>query len=460
MKRIIGIIIAAAMAVAAVSCEKEIGDLGTPYTGKVSVSVAGLMGEYLPETKANLVNSVRVAWVGGEDIYVYDGKTYLGSLSASLDGDNDRYAMLSGEIDAPTGDKLYLVYSPLLESEPAISGGKLSISLAEQNTGKAPFVVYATLDYSAGGENIQGAIASFFFATSVVRVNCTGLLPGTEVDSASLSDVNTTCVLTFGDGGVVAGGADPGTITRTDADGFNSVNTEGDASFQLAVPALTQSTSRTLSVAQGDYHYEDANFAKSGMGTNLSVNTICTMALRSTISASSPDGTVGLLDGRRAMVVTLDGEKYAVALMNEGATAETGQDSYGNYYYYEEALPFFSAGVSNMWRVPTQDEFEDLIYGSYEFNDETHAIDVTVTEGSVISLPLAGTLFGYPGEEEIREQGQTCAIYTSTYDTESDPGHTCITVIFGNPEIGWLTPYGVHIEEPFGMSMRLFYKFK
>ena len=83
-----------------------------------------------------------------------------------------------------------------------------------------------------------------------------------------------------------------------------------------------------------------------------------------------------------------------------------------------------------------------------------------MTEGSVISLPLAGTLFGYPGEEEIREQGQTCAIYTSTYDTESDPEHLCITVIVGYPEIGWLTPYGVHIEEPFGMSMRLFYKFK
>lgn len=61
MKTIISIMFAACMAAITFSCTKEINEnvLSTDK-GTISVSVAGLMGEYTPETKSELVNTVRL----------------------------------------------------------------------------------------------------------------------------------------------------------------------------------------------------------------------------------------------------------------------------------------------------------------------------------------------------------------------------------------------------------------
>lgn len=89
MKLFVKFLFAACLAAMTVSCTKEInennGNKLTTSKGTISVSVTGLMGEYTPVTKSELVNSVRVAWKGGEIVYVFDEYlSCLGYLTATV----------------------------------------------------------------------------------------------------------------------------------------------------------------------------------------------------------------------------------------------------------------------------------------------------------------------------------------------------------------------------------------
>ncbi|MBQ0024357.1 MAG: hypothetical protein KBT00_01350 [Bacteroidales bacterium] len=277
-----------ALAVLAVSCQKEINEAEPVANVKktIDISINGLMGEYtqVDATRSELVNTIRVSWNAGDVVYVYDGNSCLGSLVASLDENEDnRYALLSTgnghTVTAPeAGTKLTLVHSPLLTEAPAVSNGAISISLAGQSGTKAPFVTYATLDY-VNEASIANAIVPFKFATSVIRVNCTGLKAGTAITSASLSNVETACKLTLsGTAAPIVDSDVNGIIVRTGDAYFaaGKVNAEGEAVFQIAVPKLlTTSEERILTVTQGTDSYKDYDFTKNGLSAATSVNTVC-----------------------------------------------------------------------------------------------------------------------------------------------------------------------------------------
>ncbi len=292
MNKTIRTILSAAVFIAlAVSCHNGIdGTEPVDKAGKsIEISINGLMGEYTQadDTKASLVNNIRVSWEGGETVYVFDGTECLGSLKASISGD-DRYALLSTDAThtvatpAEGTTKLTLVYSPLLnENEaPEVINGNLSIPLSVQNGGKAPFVAYATLDYK-GVNSITDQVVAFKFATSVIRVNCTGLSPNTAISSATLSDVNTVCKLTLsGTAAPTVSGDVNGTITRTGDAYFpaEKVNSEGEAVFQIAVPVLSAGT-RELALLQETGKYEDNNFSQNALAAATSVNTVCQLVI-------------------------------------------------------------------------------------------------------------------------------------------------------------------------------------
>ena len=446
----------AAFAVLAVSCQKENNEVEPNTKETIEISINGLMGEYtqVDATKASLVNTVRVSWEGDETVFVFDGTECLGSLVASLDGTEDRYALLSTDtehtVKAPaTGTtKLTLVYSPLLTEAPAVSDGAISISMAEQNSTKAPFVVYASLDYVEGQTSIEDLLVPFYFATSVIRVSCTGLSASTDIDKAEVSNVNTSCVLSFANGSVAVSGADNGSITRLMADGFDNVNIEGDASFQFAVPVLSTATGRTLTVNQGGIEHIDENFSKASINPNLSVNTICTMRDKDSITPDSPIGTIGTIGGRKAMVVNLYGAKYAVALRNEGATADSGTGSYGGYYSYDEASAFFHNSALNVWRVPTMDEMKALTDMSREYDSTTPALKFKTVGGS-ITFPLAGLCTS----EGVSEIGHVY-YYTSTL-LESEGDMVCfMDYRDGAPYVEYIS----NATDLFKLPLRLFYQ--
>ena len=282
-KTIRTILCMAAFAVLAVSCQKEINEVEHNTKDTIEISINGLMGEYtqVDATKSSLVNTVRVSWENGDIVYVYDGTQCLGSLVASIDGTEDRYAILSTDknhtVTAPAaGTKLTLVHSPLLTEAPAVSEGALSISLANQSDTKAPFVAYATLDYN-NEASITNAIVPFKFATSVIKVNCTGLNANKAILYATLSNVNTICKLPLS-GTAAPTGYSNGTITRTGDAYFaaTKVNSEGEAVFQIAVPNLEiASAPRVLTILQNLTYFSDENFTTKSLSVATSSNTVC-----------------------------------------------------------------------------------------------------------------------------------------------------------------------------------------
>ena len=268
MKRIINIFLCAgAIALTAISCQKSIDD-ERPVTppekgdGHIEIRIGAALGDYTPvgATKADLINTVRASWNGGETVYVFDGTQCLGSLKATIEGEEKGYAILSTD-DTHTVDKpadgtsvLTLVYSPALKGKPEITDGALTISLAKQDGSETPFVTYATLDYD-GSESIviENTILPFKFATSVVQFNCTcdNLTTGKPFRAAVLSNVSTACKLTFSaDKAPAVSGTKIGQIFKKGDDNI-IVDDNGSVVFQIDIPILEASSyARNLIVNQ------------------------------------------------------------------------------------------------------------------------------------------------------------------------------------------------------------------
>lgn len=268
MKRIINIFLCAgAIALTAISCQKSIDD-ERPVTppekgdGHIEIRIGAALGDYTPvgATKADLINTVRASWNGGETVYVFDGTQCLGSLKATIEGEEKGYAILSTD-DTHTVDKpadgtsvLTLVYSPALKEKPEITDGALTISLAKQDGSETPFVTYATLDYD-GSESIviENTILPFKFATSVVQFNCTcdNLTTGKPFRAAVLSNVSTACKLTFSaDKAPAVSGTKIGQIFKKGDDNI-IVDDNGSVVFQIDIPILEASSyARNLIVNQ------------------------------------------------------------------------------------------------------------------------------------------------------------------------------------------------------------------
>ena len=279
MKRIFNIFLCAgAIALSAISCQKSIDD-ERPVTppekgdGHIEIRIGASLGEYTPSgaTKAELINTVRASWNGGETVYVFDGTECLGALKASLDGGDHGYALLSTD-DAHTVDKpadgtsvLTLVYSPALKEKPEVEDGALTISLARQEGSSTSFVTYATLSYN-GEESIviENMVLPFKFATSVVRISCTGIdMPKiTKIRTAALSNVNTACKLSLsGTEAPAVAGTEQGKIIKFDDPDFENLN-KGNMAFDMDVPVLDAATNaRAVTLNQLYYDgYEDVFF--------------------------------------------------------------------------------------------------------------------------------------------------------------------------------------------------------
>ncbi|MCQ2186465.1 MAG: hypothetical protein MJY92_07045 [Bacteroidales bacterium] len=298
MKRINKILMAsiAMMTMVFGSCNKEKG-LGQEYTGTISVSVNGILGEYVPgdDTKAELVNTTRVKWVEGDKVYVYDGANCLGELTVSLKDNKDYYAVLTGtEIAEPqTGaSKLTLVYSNKFASAPEISDGKVSLDMSEQtgatSANNIPFVAYATLDYTSGTPEIQDQIADFSFATSIMRLICTGLEKNTEIREVTLCGMSDECVLDITKDGVSVGQGEIGDIDVTLSGVKASAN--GAQIIYAAVAKNTEEGHQTIHVEQTKGYFY--SFGVQSRGVGKSINAVCQLESREVIPAKfSVSGT-------------------------------------------------------------------------------------------------------------------------------------------------------------------------
>ena len=197
-------------AVMAVSCSKEENAMQEKRnaTGTISVEVSGILGEYLQvdDTKSSLASNIRVKWAADDKVYAFDGAVCLGELTVSLKDGKDYYAHLSGNLDAPKEgtSKITLVYSNDESFNTMQQGDSVAtvvIDLSSQTAQETPdnvkFVVYGTLDYTSGTPSLEDEVIEFTPATSILRLNCSGLEENAAITKASLIGAKDKCTICF-----------------------------------------------------------------------------------------------------------------------------------------------------------------------------------------------------------------------------------------------------------------------
>ena len=271
-----------AVLLAAMSCTKEI-EAPRASEGSLNISIQGGINDLTPaaEVKSTAGTVVRVNWEEGDTVYVYDGSKYLGKLKVSLKDGDARYAYLSndGDINTPeTGTtKLTLVHVSIAINAPAVNDNQIKIDLSNQEGENFPYVVYGTLDYTPGQTTITDEFVPFQFATSVVKVNCTGLDEELPISKAELTNVNTECVLTLSqkEAAIVSAGK-LDTLVRTGEGAFSIA--DGKAVFQIAVVNTDEATSeekaRTVILTQGKEEFI-SDFSATALQSGKAYNTIC-----------------------------------------------------------------------------------------------------------------------------------------------------------------------------------------
>lgn len=272
MKRIIKAFLLIATSAMLVACAKE-NKVAVIERGTIDVSLDGIMGGYSSQdaTKSEIQAVARLMWNEGDKVYVYDGKDYLGVLTASIENTDGTFAKLSGSITAPSGrSKITLVHSPLFSGQPNVSDGKISLDFSMQSRENVPFLVYSVLPEDVSVEDLSNNyVTKFTLATSIYKCNIAGLPEEDEVDEVRVYSVNTFCNLQLSDSEVpVVTGSNPGVITRKD--GIMAADQRAIVTIALVE---SPAESRKIEVLKGDCYY-DANFATSAIAPAKSYNAV------------------------------------------------------------------------------------------------------------------------------------------------------------------------------------------
>ena len=305
-----------------VSCSKENSLAVQDQQGTINVEVSGILGEYstVDDTKAGLASNIRVKWAAGDVVYAFDGATCLGSLTVSLKDGKDYYAVLSGELSTPQAgtEKISLVYSNAFSAAPVkdAAATDMTIDLSSQTASDSPdnvkFAVYGTLDYSSGTPAISDEIVDFTPATSIIRLNCSGLGASATISSATLKGAGNKCKLSFAkDGPPRVSGTTDADITL-DCTGI-SASAKGTKTVYVAIAPNATAAEQVLEVEQGKkYEYS--------LGSNVfsaaeSINAVCPMDVPVPDGALSGKFSVTAIRKVRFskgnLQATYDGSKYS-----------------------------------------------------------------------------------------------------------------------------------------------------
>ena len=327
------------------------------------------------------------------------------TLTASM-GDETTRALSEGEGNIITasfaaGDKVKVLKSDgteLCELTAQSSGasttlvGTISGSIADNDVLTLHYLS-ATENYDNQDGTLLGIAAHQHYAEGTITVSSTSPLTFTP-SPVSLTPKQSITKFSFTDGtnaisvknfriiatglvqSIATNGAETvGTVTGTLANATSDVyvalrnNVAGKQTYTFIVKDDA-----------GNWHVGTKN-AKLTNGNNYTA----TVALNSTLTSGSDEGTIGVVGGLPAIVVDLGGTigKKAVALMNAGAT---WPEDYGTYYSFA-SLPT----LSNDWYVPTKDELDALagISGTWGAPNGVNGCTFTIG-GNTLFLPAAG----------------------------------------------------------------------
>lgn len=429
MKTLKTIIFASAALIAAAACTKEANpkEESVPSApGTIEVNVTALIGDLAPSegTKATMDPVIRLTWADGDKVYAYDATQKIGNLTVTPASDG-LSAKLSGNISTPAAGTtiITLVYCNTAASAPTIDGstGNITFDLSTQDAAANPFVVYATLDYTAGQTSITNKIVPFTFATSLMRVTVTGLA-NKDITNATVSGVNTKCELTVNaDSEPDIAGTTPGTITRAAAGITKS--TDGRAVFNVSVAAeATTNTNRTLSINQGTLKY----------GSKLMSQAIDAGAsIISVYALTEQTGSRGKIKGHDYVYVA--GKKWAtqnLAISSSGKGAWLSAKVPGNSTESVVVGDYFQWGAYPGYVTVNGDDKGLLIYESFTNDGSSGSFSFkSPEEGKTyqFNTSTSGTSVGispYYSSSSYTKYADADISYRPNLDLSDDVAHT------------------------------------
>ena len=199
-----------------------------------------------------------------------------------------------------------------------------------------------------------------------------GANPANAISVKNFRIIATGLVQSIATNGAVTVGTITGTLANATSDVYVALRNNSDAK---------QTYTFIVKDDAGNWHVGTKN-AKLTNGNNYTA----TVALNSTLTSGSAEGTIGVVGGLPAIVVEINSTKKAVALMNAGAT---WPEDYGTYHTFT-ALPYASP-PSDDWYVPTQAELTALAAKTNAWGTLNGVNGCTFTIGSnTLFLPAAG----------------------------------------------------------------------
>lgn len=303
----------------------------------------------------------------------------------------------------------------------AESGGTSTTTLSGTISGTFTENEVLTLRYRSATANYDGQVGTL-----------DGIAANQDYEEGTLT-VSTTNPLTFTSNSVTLLAKQ--SITKFSfTDGTNAINVKD---FRIIAAGLVQSIATngaetlgtvtgTLTAASSDVYVALRNnsgdkktytFIVKDNAGNWHVGTknakltnrknyTATVALNSTLTSSSAVGTIGVVGGLPAIVIS---NTTAVALMNAGAT---WPEDYGEYYTFENR----ASGLTNSWYVPTQAELTSLkntYSNAWTTQNGVNGRLFTISEGKTFFLPAAGFIDN--DNDEGQETPYTGKVLVSTF---------------------------------------------
>lgn len=198
-----------------------------------------------------------------------------------------------------------------------------------------------------------------------------GANPASAISVKNFRIIATGLVQSIATNGAETVGTVTGTLANATSDVYVALRNNSDAK---------QTYTFIVKDDAGNWHVGTKN-AKLTNGNNYTA----TVALNSTLTSDSDEGTIGVVGGLPAIVIEINSTKKAVALMNAGAT---WPEDYGTYYTFENR----ASGLIGSWYVPSKAEFDALagISSTWGTLNGVSGRLFTIATGKTLFLPAAG----------------------------------------------------------------------
>ena len=288
------------------------------------VTLTASMGDETTRALSDNDNTITATFTKGDIVEVVNvSGNSIGTLTAKSDGASTTLeGTISGSI--AVNDVLTLHYLSATENYDNQDGTLLGIA-AHQHYAEGTITVSSTspLTFTPSPVSLtpKQSITKFSFTdgTNAISVKNFRIIANGLVQSIATNGAETVGTVT-------------GTLANATSDVYVALrnNVAGKQTYTFIVKDDA-----------GNWHVGTKN-AKLTNGNNYTA----TVALNSTLTSGSAEGTIGMIGGLPAIVVDLGGTigKKAVALMNAGAT---WPEDYGTYYTFENR----ASGLIGSWYV-------------------------------------------------------------------------------------------------------------